>query len=132
MNYRVTHQKKIIYDYIVKSRLHPSINQIHNDLLLNGENIGIATCYRNLKKLVEEGKVIQILTNDNIAHYDYVRDNHFHTVCKCCNLIKDVNADSIIINNDDSILSKFKIDIKNLVIYGICEECQEKEKKKWN
>ena len=128
MQPRVTHQKKVIYDYIVNSRIHPSINQIYQDLLDKGENIGIATCYRNLKTLLNEGKVIQILTSDNIAHFDYVRDNHFHLVCKCCGSIKDIDAKCVAINNDESLLSNFKADIKNLVIYGICNNCQEKEK----
>ena len=128
MQSRTTHQKKIIYDYIVKSKIHPTINQIHQDLINLGENISIATCYRNLKTLLNEGRVIQIITNDNIAHFDYVKHDHFHMVCKYCHKIIDMDAESIIINNDDSILSKFKADIKNLIIYGTCEECQEKEK----
>ena len=126
---RSTHQKKIIYDYIVNSKSHPSINQIYNDLVNKGENIGIATCYRNLKSLLNEGKVIQIMTNDNIAHYDYVDDEHFHLVCKCCNEIIDMDTKTVTINyNDDSILKNFKTDIKNLIIYGICKRCQEREK----
>ena len=76
MHSRSTHQKRIIYDYIVNSKSHPTINQIYNDLINKGENIGVATCYRNLKSLLNEGKVIQIMTNDNIAHYDYVKDEH--------------------------------------------------------
>lgn len=125
---RNTYQKKVIYDYIVNSKIHPSINQIHQNLLMSGESVGIATCYRNLKTLLNEEKVIQIMTSDNIAHFDYVHDNHFHMVCKCCNHILDMDAASIVINNDESLLSRFKADIKNLVIYGICEKCQEKEK----
>ena len=127
MNLRSTHQKKVIYDYIVSSRCHPSINQIYNDLLVAGENIGIATCYRNLKTLLSEGKVVQIMTSDNVAHFDYIRDNHFHMVCNSCNCIQDVDASNILINNNDKVLSKFKLDIKNLVMYGMCEKCQEKE-----
>ena len=128
MQTRSTHQKKVIYDYIVKSRSHPSINQIYNDLLVAGENIGIATCYRNLKTLLNEGKVIQIMTSDNIAHFDYVKHDHYHLVCKCCNSIKDMDANSIVINDNNSLLNNFKADIKNLVIYGVCNKCQEKEK----
>ena len=128
MQIRSTHQKKIIYDYIVNSKLHPSINQIYNDLIDQGENIGLATCYRNLKNLLKEGKVIQIMTIDNVAHYDYVKDDHFHLVCKHCNKIIDMNAESIVINNDESNLKKFKADIKNLIIYGTCNKCQEKGK----
>jgi Fur family peroxide stress response transcriptional regulator len=128
MQIRSTYQKKIIYDYIVKSKSHPSINQIHQDLLVNGENIGIATCYRNLKSLVNEGKVIQIMTSDNIAHFDYVKHNHYHLVCKNCHHIKDMDAETISINDDESILNNFKADINNLVIYGVCKKCQEKEK----
>ena len=52
MQIRSTYQKKIIYDYIVKSKSHPSINQIHQDLLVNGENIGIAT----EKMIINENK----------------------------------------------------------------------------
>ena len=77
MQVRSTYQKKVIYDYIVNSKSHPSINQIYNDLLEKGENIGIATCYRNLKTLLNERKVIQIMTVDNVAHFDYVKDDHF-------------------------------------------------------
>ena len=129
MQVRSTHQKKVIYDYIVSSKAHPSINQIYNDLLEKGENIGIATCYRNLRSLLNEKKVIQIMTVDNVAHFDYIKEDHFHLVCQCCHKIIDIPATNISFNNDNKMLSEFKTDIKNLIIYGECNECQEKEKK---
>ncbi len=128
MQPRSTNQKKIIYDYIVNSYSHPSINEIHKDLLERGEKIGIATCYRNLRALVNEGKVIQIMTNDNVAHFDYVKDRHFHLVCSCCNQIDDISIDCIQINNNDLVLKGFKTNIKNLIIYGTCKTCKEREK----
>ena len=127
MQSRSTHQKKVIYDYIVNSKAHPSINKIHQDLLEKGENIGIATCYRNLKSLLNEKKVIQIMTSDNVAHFDYIHRNHYHLVCNSCQKIIDMDANSISLDNENSLLKSFKVDIKDLIIYGTCKECQEKE-----
>ena len=128
MQSRSTHQKKVIYDYIVNSKSHPSINKIYQDLLEKGENIGIATCYRNLKSLLNEKKVIQIMTSDNVAHFDYIHHNHYHLVCSSCHDIIDMDANSISLDNENSLLKSFKVDIKDLVIYGTCKKCQEKEK----
>ena len=128
MQSRSTHQKKVIYDYIVSSKCHPSINKIHQDLLEKGENIGIATCYRNLKSLLNEKKVIQIMTSDNVAHFDYIDFEHYHLVCTCCHDIIDMDANSISLDNENSLLKSFKVNIRDLIIYGTCKKCQEREK----
>ena len=39
-----------------------------------------------------------------------------------------MDAETISINDDESILNNFKADINNLVIYGVCKKSQEKEK----
>ena len=105
MQSRSTHQKKVIYDYIVNSKCHPS------------------TCYRNLKSLLNEKKVIQIMTSDNVAHFDYVDYEHYHLVCTCCHDIIDMDANSISLDNENSLLKSFKVNIRDLIIYGTCKKC---------
>ena len=53
--------------------------RLYND---KDSSVGQATVYRNVSKLVEEGKVRRVLTNDGVDHYDADCSQHVHFVCQ--------------------------------------------------
>ena len=69
MNYRNTKQKTLILSIIEKYG-HLTIEQIKN--LLEDENVSIATIYRNLNILTEEGKIKKVCS-DNITVYETIK-----------------------------------------------------------
>ena len=88
--------------------------------------IGEVSIYRILNNLVGEGKVCKIVTKDNVAHFDYVKENHFHLVCNICNKIVDKPITEEFDKSFSKMVKGFKILKQDVNFYGICEECEKK------
>lgn len=122
MNVRKTLQKQKIFDNLSKRYDHPTSKDIYDDL--KDEGIGLATIYRNLNSLLEEGKVVKIIDNDQISHFDAVKDEHCHFVCRSCGMIEDIPVDKLFKKDID-----MEVDYNNVVLNGICKKCLEKLEK---
>ena len=64
---RMTRQKRAIVDNVLNRCDHPTAQDIHRDL--KGHGIGLATVYRNLALLAEEG-VISTVEHEGEVRYD--------------------------------------------------------------
>lgn len=126
--HRNTRQKEIVLNYISTRFDHPTVRQIYNDLLKLNEKIGEVTIYRILENLTKENKVCKIVTKDNVAHFDYVRDNHFHLVCNLCNKIIDKPITKTFDEEFISMVKGFKVLRQDINFYGICDDCLKKSK----
>ena len=127
MNARNTRQKQIILETLQETRLHPTISELYQQVLLKDDTIGQATVYRNVNRLVEEGLVRRISTPSDVDHYDGDCREHFHLLCKSCGKIKDV-MDSDLTRYLSEMTEKhhIKIDHFQVLLEGICQECCER------
>ena len=115
---RNTIQKRQILDVIMNCYTHPTIKELYELVNEKYPNIGQATVYRTINKLVQDDIVIRIDCNDG-THYDYNRE-HYHFYCLNCGRITDVYLNS---NMVDELLSSSKLtEVKriNIVFEGIC------------
>ncbi len=128
METRNTKQKEVVLDCLKeeKNMFHPTAQEIVELVSKENPSIGQSTVYRNINKLVDEGILIKIPTNDSF-HYDINTNNHAHFCCKKCDSIVDLH-DNDYQDNIKSIESKYKvkIDDSNLVFNGVCEDCNGK------
>ena len=101
-----------------------------------GRPIGLTTVYRQLDKMVAEGLVNKYnLDSGSSACYEYIDSEHhvhghgncYHCKCEKCGMLIHLHCDEIeelekhLANN-----LKFMMDSKRTIIYGICEDCREK------
>ncbi len=125
MNTRNTKQKEIILSALQQMHNHPSILELYEQVREFDSSIGQATVYRNVSKLVEEGLILKIPTNDGVDHYDGNCMNHYHFMCQKCHKLYDLYDDSFV-----PFLKKvgkgrnFKVDRVHLLLEGICHECE--------
>ena len=126
MHTRNTKQKDIIFNILKKDRTHPTIQEIYQKVKEYDSSIGQATVYRNVNKLIEEGKLIKIPTSNYGFRYDVYYSSHCHLICKKCSRIFDIYDDSYY-ENFKGIESKYSIKIDNATILfdGVCEECND-------
>lgn len=125
MTKRNTKQKDIILDILHQHRVHPTIQEIYMYAKEIFPNIGQATVYRNINKLVEEGTVIKLPnTNNESYHYDINATPHSHLLCKKCGKIIDI------FDNDYKEVARkieknnmLKIESITIILEGICSEC---------
>lgn len=121
MTIRKTLQKQKIIENLSSRYDHPTTKQIYDDL--KGEGIGQATIYRNLNNLLEEGKIVKIIDNNHISHFDAIRNKHCHFVCRSCGEITDIEVEKLFKDDLD-----FEVDFNNVTLNGICQKCLKKGK----
>ena len=128
MNSRNTKQKEIILKILQSHKTHPTIQEIYDMAKHQDPNIGQATIYRNIKRLVEEGEILKIANSiDDTYHYDINRSPHMHLLCKNCQKVVDIygNDYSLFL---ESIEKKhfIEIDKTNIIFEGLCNNCIKK------
>jgi len=126
-----TSQRALIWDALLDSKGHPSVEEIRDGLLKGGHRIGLATVYRNLKILLESGYIRQSKL-EGLTRYEPVikQPNHLHFICNSCrstiefpsrrieNLIRQVTGEY-----------DFAERYSRYAIFGICKACSRKQRK---
>ncbi|MBQ9743950.1 MAG: transcriptional repressor [Clostridia bacterium] len=121
---RLTHQREEILSFLRSKRAHYNAVEIYDAVRERIPNISLGTVYRNLGKLVEDGEIITVETDNRSIYYDGYIAPHTHFVCKCCSQIFDFEEEG---QSFKSISDKgFTIDKHRTVLYGTCTECNEK------
>ena len=129
MKERNTKQKEIILNYLLNTKSHPSIYELHNMIKEEYPSIGQATIYRNISKLVDAGLVRKITTKDGIIHYDGDITPHIHMDCTVCNKLVDIfNRDLKEVVEKIEKSAKISVSTYELLLKGTCHECLKKEK----
>lgn len=105
-----------------------SAQQLHEDLNRSGQRIGLATVYRTLQSLADEGK-LDILRSDAETLYRHCETahHHHHLVCRECTSTREVSGAGV-----EEWARKvaeeagYIAETHTLEIYGLCPECQKK------
>ena len=84
---RMTVQKMKIMEYLKSVHTHPSAEKVYKEVRKELPTITLATVYRNLNKLAEEGKVLKIKVGSK-TKFDADTSSHQHCVCSKCGKIK--------------------------------------------
>jgi Fur family ferric uptake transcriptional regulator len=84
--------------------------------------IGIATIYRNVRNLVEEGFLLEVMLPGEPPRYEVAgKAHHHHFCCRQCDRVYDIDA----CPRDLAGLtpSGFELEAHEIVLYGRCASC---------
>lgn len=124
---RLTHQREEILSFLRSRRAHFNATEIYDAVRARIPNISLGTVYRNLGKLVEDGEIITVETENRSIYYDGYIAPHTHFVCNGCGHIFDFEDEE---HSFKPIKDQgFTINKHRTVLYGICTECNKKNKK---
>ncbi|MEA2008272.1 MAG: Fur family transcriptional regulator [Chloroflexota bacterium] len=124
--YRITPQREIIIKAIADSTAHLTAEDVLELIRPSSEAINIATVYRTLEMLVEEGLIIRSDLGQGQAVYAPQQHGpHIHLVCRHCGVVVAADytmADSL----KEQILAQyhFEADFTHTTIFGLCAQCQ--------
>ncbi len=120
---RITPQRIAVFNAILKSDNHPSVDKIYKIVSKIHKNISISTVY-NILYLLQELGIIKLIDIDGIYRYDYYEGFHLHAICPKCNKIDDLYSDKIEhLWNLIKIELKFKVINQDIKIFRLCNEC---------
>jgi Fur family transcriptional regulator, ferric uptake regulator len=87
------------------------------------EGLGIATVYRNLKNLVEEGWLVAVDLPGQSARYELAgKGHHHHFHCQTCGQVFDLPG---CVKGVDAMVPKgFQVTGHDVLLYGVCRSCR--------
>ena len=126
-----TTQREFIWQILMDSKGHPSVEEIRDRLLAKGHRIGIATIYRTLKILLAAGMIRQSKLAGMTRYEAVVNEpNHIHFICNVCKKTVEFPSPEI-----ESLLGRvtgehgFLERYSRYMIFGLCKACQRKQEK---
>lgn len=120
---RMTKQRRAILECFEK-RGHPlSVEEIENEVSTCVQGVSLSTIYRNLKVLIQLGKIQTVhLPGSSEPRYELVHLHHrHHFLCKTCDKLYEIQG------CPEGILSMvpkgFKMLEHSITLKGLCKEC---------
>lgn len=129
---RYSKQRELILRVLQNRIDHPTADMLYSDLKKEMPDIGIATVYRNLSDLCEDGTIVKIKTQrDGPDRFDGNVKPHIHFECIKCHEVEDIFSEPEKYKKiEDSIKKTAKL-IKaealntNVMIQGFCKRCKD-------
>src|SRR5713226_4458902 len=118
---------RAILDVLRMTDQHPTALEVYETVRLSRPRIGMATVYRILHQLTEQGLIRELGQNVECCRYDARTDRHDHAVCTQCGVLLDIPVD---IHLPDDVLQAsaqaagITLGAHEVRIYGRCTNCQ--------
>ncbi|WP_017298930.1 Fur family transcriptional regulator [Nodosilinea nodulosa] len=128
--FRFTSQRQKILDLFQAAALghHLSAEEIHQQLLDQGEKISFSTIYRALHVMVRLSLLQELELAEGRKYYELntpFMDQHHHLVCVHCGAVKEFeDATMAQVGSSESAARGFSLLNCQFTVYGICPSCQ--------
>lgn len=121
---RMTSQRIRILEHLHKVKTHPTAEMVYSEVRKDLPAISLATVYRNLNNLAEEGKVLKLEVNGEFR-FDGDICSHQHCICSRCGKVMDVFHKEISEYAMKKIRSRgFIASCVNIMFTGLCSSCR--------
>lgn len=120
---RSTRQRSAIHDALVHATRPLLPDEVLAAARVQVPTLGIATVYRNLRLLVDEGAVLPVQLPGEAVRYEAAgRDHHHHFQCRGCERVFDVPGCSA--HLAEGLPAGFTVEAHEVTLYGRCPDCQ--------
>lgn len=122
---RTTRQRTAVADLLRSSSEFRSAQDIHAALRDAGDKVGLATVYRTLQGMAQDGAVDVLRTDEGEALYRRCSDgHHHHLLCRECGTAVEIEAAEVEAWTERVSRQHGFRDVDHTVeIIGICEAC---------
>jgi Fe2+ or Zn2+ uptake regulation protein len=107
---------------------HPSAEQVYRVVRKGIPHISLATVYRNLHLLAEDGKIREVQFQGDIIRYDGMLDTHEHFYCTSCGAVEDLPA-KLPVATLTTVENKLGVTVERYALdyYGLCKKCKSRK-----
>ncbi|MBK0418672.1 transcriptional repressor [Leucobacter sp. CSA1] len=124
---RNTWQREAVRAALAEARGFVSAQQLHQTLREDGSTIGLATVYRALSSLAENGDAdsIQSPEGENLFRSCATEGHHHHLVCRSCGDTRELEA-AVVEEWSRRVGAEHGFaEIEHVVdLFGLCERCR--------
>jgi Fur family ferric uptake transcriptional regulator len=123
---RPTRQRASIVEALRGAAGFKTAQELHLDMMREGERVGLATVYRNLQALADAGEVDVLYTDlgETMFRLCEGAEHHHHLVCRGCGRSVEVKAEEV--ETWAARVAKrhgFEQMTHTVEIFGLCEQC---------
>ncbi|MDO5045190.1 Fur family transcriptional regulator [Campylobacter sp.] len=112
---------------ILNRHMHPTIDELYEEICAENPSVSLATVYKNLNMLKDEGLVVEVNMPNQKARYDIFDHPHIHVVCEKCGKVSDIGYDEAALNEYkqklEQKLGNFVEKMSVLVTVKGCKHC---------
>lgn len=101
--------------------LNPS--DIHERAQATLPGLGIATVYRTLKLLTEQGRIHPVLLDGETLYEASGRGHHHHFSCRGCGRVFTLHTCPVQLPSGGALPGGFVVQAHEVTLYGQCPEC---------
>ena len=106
---------------------HPTADTIYTRVRAQDPKVSLGTVYRNLNLLCENGQLLKVPIPGASDRFDHTLGDHAHAYCEMCGSVTDVLPQALpMLQEALKEGCGFQVRQMNLVLEGICPECQKK------
>lgn len=126
---RITSHRLYLLRLIAESEKHPSASTLYEHLHQRFPSASLATVYKTLALLKEEGEVQEIDLHGQSRYDGHKAISHPHLVCTKCGRIFDGEFLPAVDVINQQIFEKygFSVSHQQQVFYGLCADCTEEK-----
>ena len=119
---RCTDQRSAVYRFLACTDQHPTADEVFTVVRREIPDISLATVYKALETLVSCGLAVKLTYGDDSARYDARTDDHYHSRCLRCGVVRDVagSAESL---PQVEVGEGFRIEGFRVEVVGYCSAC---------
>ena len=123
---RLTSNRLALLRLLALSTGHPNATELYEELQKQFPAISLATVYKTLVLLKEEGEVLEIELHKGSRYDGNKPFPHPHLICNLCQKVIDGDDVQFIQEANQEIRERynFQVDQSQMVFYGVCRECQ--------
>lgn len=123
MRVRNTRQLRAIHEVLNQTDRPISIEEIHRAARAREKGLGVATVYRTIKALIEDGTVVALDLPGVGPRFELSgKGHHHHFQCNACGRVFETKA--CLGDLRRLVPRRFQLTGHELVLYGRCAECR--------
>lgn len=124
---KYSRKREAIRETLMNTTSHPTAEWIFNQLKPIIPDLSLATVYRNLGEMKQNGEVQSVAFWGGKERFDGNTEKHSHFVCDNCGKIDDFHfiRQDVDLDNQAQLHFGGKVNFHTLVFHGTCKDCTE-------
>ena len=122
---------RAILDVVQAMQNHPTALEVYEQVRQQRPRIGLATVYRILHQLSEQGLIKELGQNAACNRYDGRTGRHDHAICTTCGTLLDIPMEISFSNEvlqTAALAAGITLDEHEVRLYGQCVKCSKETK----
>ncbi len=126
-NMRATEQRRVLLEVLQSLKTHPTADELYVLVKQQLPRISLATVYRNLELMADQGLVRKVVLGDGPMRFDGTLEPHEHIRCVSCGQVADV-APVVSEDRYEAVEAEtgFEVYGHQVAFFGLCPECRKR------